>query len=185
MSWNLDSAHSQIEFSARHMMVSKVRGQFDKWTGNIVVDEDHPEASTVVVEIDAASINTKQADRDAHLRSPDFLDAENYPTVTFRSKRMKMLDAKHAKLTGDLTIRGVTREVTLDVTYEGQAPSPFGPFRTAGFSAQTVISRKDWGLTWNAAIETGGVLVGDDINISVELELTKSVAEPQAEAVAA
>ncbi|GIV78454.1 MAG: polyisoprenoid-binding protein [Litorilinea sp.] len=184
MSWTIDYAHSQIEFSVRHLMVSRVRGRFEKFQGNIHVDEEHPENSTVYVEIDAASINTGQPDRDAHLRSPDFLDVENHPHLIFRSKRLQVLDDSHGKLIGDLTIRGVTREVVLDVTYHGQVKSPFGPFVSAGFSAQTKINRKDWGLTWNAVLETGGVVVGDEVEISIELELMKSLEEAPAAATA-
>lgn len=183
MSWQIDSAHSEIQFKARHMMVSWVRGSFEKFSGTIHIDEKNPEATSVEVQIDAASINTRQPDRDAHLRSPDFLDAPNYPYLTFKSKKVKQTSANTAKLVGDLTIRGVTKEVTLDVNYEGQHKSPFGPFLAAGFNAETVISRKEWGLTWNGLIEGGGVLVGDDIHISIELELNKA-AEPELAAVA-
>ncbi len=185
MSWQLDNAHTEIQFKVRHMMVSWVRGSFEKFSGTVNLDEANPENATVEVKIDASSITTRQADRDGHLRSPDFLDAENHPYVVFKSKRVQRTGSNTAKLVGDLTIREVTREVTLDVTYEGQAPSPFGPFVTAGFSAETKINRKDWGLGWNAAIETGGVLVGDDIHISVEAELTKSVETSGAQAATA
>src|SRR5690606_16260579 len=133
MTWQLDTAHTEIQFRVRHMMVSWVRGSFDKFSANLNLDENNPENSTVEVTIDAASINTRQADRDAHLRSPDFLDAEQHPNLIFRSKRVERTGENTAKLIGDLTIRGVTREITLDVTYEGQAPSPLGPFITAGF----------------------------------------------------
>jgi polyisoprenoid-binding protein YceI len=156
-----------------------VRGSFEKFSGTINIDEQNPEKTMVDVQIDAASINTRQPDRDAHLRSPDFLDAPTYPYLTFQSKQVKQTGSNTAKLVGDLTIRGVTKEVTLDVAYEGQHKSPFGPFLTAGFSAETVISRKEWGLTWNGMIEGGGVLVGDDVHISIELELNKA-AEPEA-----
>ena len=184
MTWQIDYTHSEIQFKVRHMMVSWVRGQFEKFSGTINLDEENPERTTVEVQIDAASINTRQADRDAHLRSPDFLDAEKYPYLTFRSKRVVRTGDNTAQLIGDLTIRDVTREVTLDVTYSGQHKSPFGPFVTAGFSAEGKINRKDWGLTWNAAIETGGVVVGDEVYISIEVELTKSVEQPAAEAAA-
>ena len=157
-----------------------MRGHFDKWTGTIDINEQKPEATKVEVKIEAASINTRQPDRDAHLRSPDFLNAEDYPYITFRSKQVKQTDKNHAQLIGDLTIRGVTREVTLEVTYQGQARSPFGPFMSAGFSAETKLNRKNWNLNWNAALETGGVLVGDEISVSVELELTSSIEEKEA-----
>jgi polyisoprenoid-binding protein YceI len=183
MSWQIDSAHSEIQFKVRHMMVSWARGSFEKFSGTINFDEQNPENSTVEIQIDAASINTRQADRDAHLRSPDFLDAPTYPYLTFVSKRVQPTSDQTAKLIGDLTIRGVTQEVTLDVTYSGTRKSPFGPFLAAGFDAETVISRKEWGLTWNGMIEGGGVLVGDDVHISVDVELNKA-AETESSAVA-
>ena len=175
MSWQIDTAHSHIEFKVRHMMVSWSRGQFDNFSGTINIDEQNPENTTVDIQIDAASINTRQPDRDAHLRSPDFFDAPTYPYITFKSKKVQQTSANTAKLVGDLTIRGITKEVTLDVTYEGTHKSPFGPFLAAGFNAQTVISRKEWGLNWNSLVEGGGVLVGDDVHISIELELNKAV----------
>lgn len=184
MSWQIDYAHSHIGFSARHMMVSRVRGEFDSFSGEIKLDEEQPENTEVFIQIDADSINTRQDDRDGHLRSPDFLDAENYPHITFRSKRVDVTGEDSAKLVGDLTIRDVTREVTLDVTYQGQAKSPFGNAVAAGFQAETTINRTDWGLTWNAMIETGGVLVGEEIQITIELELTQEVEEAEAAAFA-
>lgn len=181
MAWQLDTAHTEIQFRVRHMMVSWVRGSFENFSADLHLDEAHPENSTVEVKVDAASINTRQADRDAHLRSPDFLDAEKYPQLVFRSKRVQRTGENTAKLIGDLTIRDVTREITLDVTYEGKAPSPFGPFVTAGFSIRGKINRKDWGLTWNAAIETGGVLVGDEVHISIEAEVMQPVEKTAAQ----
>jgi polyisoprenoid-binding protein YceI len=179
MSWKIDNAHSEIQFKVRHMMVSWGRGSFEKFDGTIEIDEQNPEKSSVEIRIDASSINTRQADRDAHLRSPDFFDAPNHPYITFTSKRVKQTSPTTAKLVGDLTIRDTTKEVTLDVTYSGQHKSPFGPFLAAGFNAETVISRKEWGLTWNALVEGGGVLVGDDVHINIDLELNKA-AEPEA-----
>ncbi|MCB9444427.1 MAG: YceI family protein [Ardenticatenaceae bacterium] len=172
MTWQIDSAHSQISFSARHMMISKVRGRFENFSGVIDFDESNPAASTVNVEIEAASINTRVEDRDNHLRSADFLDAANHPKLTFAGKRVQVTGDNSGRLIGDLTIRGVAKEVVLDVEYAGQAKSPWGT-TSAGFSASTTINRKDWGLEWNAALETGGVLVGDAINIDIELELVK------------
>ncbi len=180
MTWQIDSAHSHVAFSARHMMISKVRGRFEKFSGSINFDENNPAASMVDVEIDAASINTREEQRDGHLRSPDFLDVENHPTLTFKSKRVEQTGSDAGKLIGDLTIRGVTKEVTLDVEYAGQAKSPWGT-TSAGFSGTTAISRKEWGLEWNQALETGGVLVGDKVRIDIELEIVK---QPEAEAVA-
>jgi polyisoprenoid-binding protein YceI len=182
MTWQIDSAHSQVAFSARHMMISKVRGQFGEFSGTIDFDENNPADSTVNVEIKAASINTGIEDRDTHLRSGDFLDAENYPTLTFVSKRVEVTDDSSGKLIGDLTILGVSNEVVLDVEYGGQAKSPWGT-TSAGFSASTKINRKDWGLQWNAPLETGGVLVGDTISINIEIELVKQQ-EAAVEAVA-
>lgn len=177
MSWQIDTAHSEILFSVRHMMLSKVRGQFEKFNGSVNFDETNPAATTVEVEIDAASINTREAQRDAHLKSPDFFDVEKYPTLTFKSTAVEMSDESHALLRGDLTIRGKTRPVTMDVEYIGQAKSPWGA-TSAGFSARTKINRKDWDLTWNVALETGGWLVGEGIEISLEVELVK---QPEAQ----
>lgn len=177
MTWQIDPAHSHILFSVRHMMISTVRGRFENFTGNIDFNEENPEKSSVYVEIDANSINTREEQRDAHLRSADFLEAEKYPVLTFESKRIELIDKDKAKMIGDLTIRDVTREVTLTVEYHGQAKSPWGT-TSAGFSATGKINRKDFGLTWNQALETGGVLVGDEIKFDVELEIVK---QPEAE----
>jgi len=172
MSWQLDKAHSSINFSVRHMMISTVRGRFEEFDGTFEVNESNPAQSKIDVEIQTASINTKEAQRDAHLRSPEFFDVEKYPAITFKSKRVQQVDRQHVRLIGDLTIKNVTKEVTLDVEYLGQAKSPWGT-TNAGFTAQTKINRKDWGLTWNVALETGGVLVGEEITITIELELVK------------
>ncbi len=172
MSWYIDPAHSQIQFSVRHMMISNVRGRFEAFSGTVDVDEADPTRSTVNVQIEGASINTREAQRDAHLRSPDFLNAEAYPYLVFKSKGFERLDRTHGRLIGDLTVRDVTREVVLDVEYNGQARSPWGTV-SAGFSAQAKIDRKDWGLNWNTALETGGLLVGDEVSISIDLELVK------------
>ncbi len=180
--WIIDDSHSLIQFTVRHMMISKVRGRFDRFNGTITADEQNPANSSVNVQIDAASINTRDAKRDGHLTSPDFLDVASYPYITFVSKRIETLDASRGRLIGDLTIRGVTREVTLDVEYNGQARSPWGTV-SAGFHASTTINRKDWGLTWNMALETGGVLVGDEVEIDIEVELIRQ--EEQQEAVEA
>jgi len=172
MAWQIDPVHSQIQFSVRHMMLAKVRGQFDKFSGTVNLDEANPEASTVDIQIEAASINTREPQRDAHLRSPDFFHAEKHPTLAFKSKRVDVKDAHHAVVIGDLTIRDVTKEVALDVEYMGQSKTPFGT-TNAGFEATTKINRKDFGLTWNAVLETGGVAVGDEITITIDLELIK------------
>lgn len=175
--YQIDIAHSQIQFTVRHMMISKVRGWFEKFEGEVQLDEQNPANTTVNVRIDASSINTRDEKRDGHLRSGDFLDAENHPYLTFTSRRVDVTSADSAKLYGDLTIRGITREVVMDVEYNGSAKSPWGT-TSYGFNGRTVINRKDWGLTWNAALETGGVLVGDEITIDIELELVK-VAETE------
>jgi polyisoprenoid-binding protein YceI len=179
MAWTIDTSHSQIQFSVRHMMISNVRGRFENFNGTVELDEQKPEATTVDVKIDVASVNTRDPQRDGHLKSPDFFDAEKYPDLTFVSKKVKQADTSHAQLVGDLTMHGVTHEVTLNVEFNGTAKSPWGT-TSAGFSAETKINRKDWGLVWNQTLETGGVLVGEVITISIELELVK-----QPEAVAA
>lgn len=182
MTWVIDASHSVITFSVRHMMISKVRGRFTRFDGTVDFDEQNPTNSKVQVTIDASSIDTRDERRDGHLISPDFLDVANYPTLTFVSKRVEVIDESHGRIIGDLTIRGVTREVTLDVEYNGQSKSPWGTI-SAGFSATTKINRKDWGLTWNVALETGGVLVGEEVTIEIEIEIVKQV--PQEESVAA
>lgn len=184
MSWKIDPAHSQIQFAVRHMMISTVRGEFHDFSGTIDFDEDNPEETTVHVEIDAASIDTRTEDRDNHLRSPDFLNVEEYPTITFESTRVELIDEDSARLIGDLTIRGETQTVELDVEYQGMAKSPWGQV-SAGFSATTRFNRKDWGLSWNQALETGGVLVGDEVKVNIEVELIKQDVEEAEEDVEA
>ena len=184
MNWIIDSAHSHVQFSVRHMMISTVRGEFEEFDGTIDFDEDNPENSHVEVRIDAASINTREEDRDTHLRSPDFLDVEDYPYLVFESKQVEQTGEDSGRIIGDLTIRGVTNEVEMDVTYHGVAKSPWGA-TSAGFSGSTTINRKDWGLTWNQALETGGVLVGDKVKIDIELELIRQEEKEGAEAVTA
>jgi polyisoprenoid-binding protein YceI len=182
MSWNIDNAHTQVEFTVRHLMISKVRGQFEKFSGQVEFDEAHPENTSLMVKIETASVNTRDAKRDGHLKSPDFFNSEVYPYMTFTSKRTKLIDKNQARLVGDLTIRDVTKEVVLDVEYVGKAKSPWG-MTSVGFAAVTKINREEWGLTWNQNLETGGVLVSKEVEIAIEIELMESV--PQAEAVAA
>jgi len=178
MSWQVDTAHTQIQFSVRHMMITKVRGTFEKFDILLNLDEENPEKTTVQAQIELASINTRDAQRDAHLRSADFFDSEKHQTMTFVSERVEVLSAERARLYGNLTIRDITRPVVLDVEYVGQAKSPWGTV-SAGFNAHTTINRKDWNLTWNQALETGGVLVGDEVEIQIELEAVKqSEAQP-------
>lgn len=169
--WQLDPAHSSATFSARHMMVTTVRGHFRALSGTLEFDPANPNASSVEATLDAASIDTNAADRDNHLRSPDFLDATAFPTITFKSTRVEMASGDSAKVYGDLTIRGVTRPVVLETEHLGIQTNPWGK-RVAGFTARTKINREDWGLTWNVAIEAGGVLVGKDITIDLDIEAT-------------
>ena len=178
MAWQIDQAHSEISFSAKHLMISTVRGRFNAFTGTVDGDEANPTAAKVDVQIDASSLVTGEEKRDTHLRSPDFLDVEKFPYLTFKSTRIEQVDDSHAKLYGDLTIRDVTNPVVLDVEYAGQAKTPWGT-TSAGFNASTKINRKDWNLNWNVALETGGWLVGDQISINIELELVKQVEQPQ------
>ncbi|MGD0004817.1 MAG: YceI family protein [Anaerolineaceae bacterium] len=176
MSWKIDPYHTQIQFTARHMMISKVRGQFEKFSGTVNLDENNPANTTVEMQVETASVNTREPRRDDHLRSTDFFNAEAYPYITFKSKQVKVIDDLHALLVGDLTIRGATHEVTLEVEFTGKAKSPYGQVNY-GFTGSTRINRKDWGLIWNVALETGGWLVSDEIEITIEIELMQ-VPEP-------
>jgi polyisoprenoid-binding protein YceI len=173
ITYTIDPAHSTAGFKVRHLMVSNVRGEFSKVTGTVVVDADAPENSRVEARIDASTIHTRDEQRDAHLKSADFLDVEKFPEITFVSKKVAGGDGEW-KVTGDLTIHGVTKQVTLDV--EGLAPEvkdPWGNVKS-GATAATKISRKDFGMVFNMALETGGVMVGDEVTISLELELLRS-----------
>ena len=170
--WEIDSSHSGIHFSVRHMVIAKVRGQFARWSGSVVAEDgDFVRASASVV-IDASSIETGVADRDAHLKSADFLDVANHPEITFKASRVEKLGDGERRVAGDLTIRGVTREVVLDVEYSGRTKDPWGNER-AGFGAKTSINRKDFGLAWNQILEAGGALVGDRVDIEIEVEAVK------------
>jgi polyisoprenoid-binding protein YceI len=170
MSWKIDSVHSEINFTVRHLMISNVRGSFQIFTGAVEFDPSNPVASSVHVEIAANSINTHEPQRDAHLCSPDFLNVAEFPTITFQSRSIEILGETRGLIHGDLTIRGVTHPVTLETEFNGIVKSPFGS-TNAGFSATTTINRKDWDLTWNVALETSGWLVGEEIKITIELEL--------------
>ena len=172
MIWTIDPSHSEIRFSVRHMMISNVRGRFETFTGSFNMDEQKPENSKIDIKIDTSTINTRDVKRDEHLRSMDFFEAKKFPYISYVSKKVKQIDATHGQIIGDLTIRDVTHEVALNVDFNGLAKSPWGT-TSAGFSGETRISRKDWGLEWNKALETGGVLVGDEITISTEIELVK------------
>lgn len=170
--WKLDPSHTIVEFSAKHLMITTVKGRITGIEGTIYADDQNPEDSSVEVSLDAATIDTRTEQRDNHLRSADFLHVEQFPAITFRSKRIEG-SKEEFKLTGDLTIRGVTREITLNVTFEGQTKDPWGGERI-GFSATGKIDRRDFGLTWNQLLETGGVAVGNDIKIVVEVEAIKA-----------
>jgi polyisoprenoid-binding protein YceI len=169
--WKLDPAHSAAHFSVRHLMISNVRGEFTKIGGSVLLNPADPTKSSVEVTIDAGSLSTREPQRDEHLRSADFFDVAKYPTLTFRSKRIEKLGEEYFKVTGDLTIHGVTKEITFDI--EGPTPSvkdPWGNVR-AGITGTTKINRKDFGLVWNALTESGGVMVGDEVKINIEAEL--------------
>jgi polyisoprenoid-binding protein YceI len=179
-SWQMDPAHSHVEFAVRHLMISSVKGAFDDVQGTVWVDESDAKTVCVDVTIQVASIDTRQEQRDAHLRSTDFFDAARFPTITFRSR---MVEGNHHdskfRVVGDLTIRDVTRQVVLDVSAEGRLIDPWGEERT-GFSAHGKIDRTDFGLTWNQALETGGVLVSNEVTISVEVELIRQAKQAAA-----
>ena len=170
--WSIDPAHTTVEFSVKHLMISTVRGHFGAVSGTIVLDEENPLASSVTAEIDVTSIDTRTEQRDAHLRSPDFFDVEKYPSIQFQSTRIER-DGDHFDVHGELTIRGVTREVVLHTSDEGRGGDPWGGQRAA-FSATTKIDRREFGLTWNQALEAGGVMVGNEIKISLEVQAVKA-----------
>ncbi|HSN74080.1 MAG TPA: YceI family protein [Anaerolineae bacterium] len=169
MLWKTDASHTSITFVARHMMLSKVRGEFQDFSVDFNLDTEQPENASVEARIQAASIFTKDGQRDAHLKSADFFNAEAYPELVFKSTKVERTGDKTAKLHGDLTIRSVTKPVVLDVTYLGTSKSPWGA-TSVGFEASTKILREDWDLTWNVALETGGWLVGKEITIAIEAE---------------
>jgi polyisoprenoid-binding protein YceI len=173
--WQVDGAHSAVNLAVRHMVISKVRGHFGRWSAKLQLDTADLTRSSVEVDIEAASIETGVADRDAHLRSPDFLDAAKYPTLSYRSRRVESASKDRLRVTGDLTIRDVSREVVLDVEYGGQGKDPWGNTRV-GFTATASLNRKEFGLTWNQALETGGVLVADRVDIEIELQAIRQAA---------
>ncbi|KAB2969820.1 MAG: YceI family protein [Thermoanaerobaculia bacterium] len=170
--WQIDSAHSGIHFSVRHLVIARVRGQFSRWTGALSVPDGDFSKATVEVAIDATSIETGVADRDAHLKSDDFFDVARFPELTFRGRRIEPKGSDRFALVGDLTIRGISREVVLDVESAGQTRDPWGNVR-AGFAARTAVDRKEFGLTWNQALEAGGVMVGDKVEIEIEIEAVR------------
>jgi polyisoprenoid-binding protein YceI len=171
--YDLDAAHTKAGFRVKHMMVSNVKGSFQKLAGTVDYDEKAPEKIAIRADIDTASIITDSEQRDQHLKSPDFFDVAKFPKMTFVSKKAKALGQGHLQVTGDLTIRGITKEVVLDVEgLDVEAKDPWGNLRRGG-TATTKIHRKDFGLTWNKGLETGGVLVGDDVEIALDFELIK------------
>ena len=173
MSWSVDPMHTQVEFSAKHMGLMTVKGHITGVQATIDFNEDDFAASAVAATIDPGTLTTNDERRDAHLKSPDFLNIEQFPAIVFKSTGIERAAHDQYKMTGDLTIRNVTRPVTLDVVYSGQAKDPMGGVH-AGFSAHTTINRKDWGLTWNVALETGGLLVGEDVKLALEVEAVQA-----------
>jgi polyisoprenoid-binding protein YceI len=172
--WNLDPVHSVVEFKVRHMMMSNVKGQFSGISGLLTLDEANPTQSRVEASIDASTINTRDAQRDTHLKSAEFLDVEKYPNLTFTSTSVKRTGSDEGTVTGNLTIHGVTREVVFQVEGPTQpGKDPWGNLRV-GVSATTKISRKDFGLTWNATLEAGGLLVGDEVTITIDAQFVKA-----------
>jgi len=172
--WNLDAAHSVAEFKVKHMMISNVKGQFTKLTGTLHLDEQDITKSTVDASIETASIHTRDEQRDAHLKSADFFDVEKFPALTFKSTGIARKSEGELAVTGDLTIHGITRKVVF--TVEGPTPEAKDPWghKRIGLSATTKINRKDFGLTWNAALETGGILVGDEVTITLDVQFVKA-----------
>lgn len=170
--WTIDPTHSAIEFSVKHMMISKVKGAFNKFDATISADASDLTTADIDFTIDVASIDTKNEDRDNHLRSADFFNVEQFPTLSFKAAKIEKTDEDEYAVTGDVTLHGVTKQETFAITFEGQGKDPWGNEK-AGFSGTGKIKRSDYGLTWNAALETGGVLVGDQITINIELQLIK------------
>ncbi len=170
--WNFDPAHSSIEFKAKHMMVTTVKGQFTEVTGQIIGDLEDPTNAEIDVEINAASLDTRNEQRDAHLRSADFLETDTYPEILYKSTRIERVGDDQFKAHGDLTIHGVTREIELEGTLNGNRQTPFGT-EVVGLSAQGSLNRKDFGLTYNMALDAGGWLVGDDLKLDFEIEAIK------------
>ncbi|MBI4544437.1 MAG: YceI family protein [Gemmatimonadetes bacterium] len=177
--WQLDGAHTTVEFAVKHLMIAKVKGRFTAVTGSLKLDEADPAGSLVEARMDAASIDTGQEQRDEHLRSADFLDAGQYPAILFRSRRIDPRAEGRYELVGDLTIRDVAREVVLEVEETGRVQDPWGKERV-GFSARGKIDRRDFGLTWNQVLEAGGLAVGNEVSLSIEVELVRQSAQQAA-----
>ena len=179
--WEIDPVHSNLGFSVRHLVISRVHGRFARWSGSLTLDDARPEHSKVEVRIEAASIETHEPQRDAHLRSADFFDTDKHPAIEFRSTRVEKAGEQRFQVAGDLTIAGVTRPVLLEVEPLGRAKDPWGGER-AGFSARTAIDRRDFGLVWNQALDTGGVVVGEKVEIAIEIEAVKQADQSSGQA---
>lgn len=179
--WSIDRSHSTVGFRIRHMVIARVSGTFEEWSGSLSFDPENPADSSVAVTVNVASIDTHNADRDAHLRSGDFFDTETYPEMTYTSTSVEVVDADNLRVSGNLTLHGVTKPLVLDVEFGGRVVDPWGNDRI-GFTAQGRIDRRDFGLSWNAALETGGVLVGESVDITIELEATAAAADAEAAA---
>ena len=177
--WNIDATHSTLAFSARHLVITKVHGKFTRFSGAVTLDADDLAKSTVSLSVDVGSIDTSEPKRDEHLRSEDFFDAATHPTLTFESKRIEKTGGETYKVIGDLTIRGTKKEVSLEVDYEGKGKDPWGGERVA-FSGKTSLNRFDYGLHWKQALETGGLLVGEKIEITIDIQAVKAAAEKAA-----
>lgn len=173
--WEIDASHSGIHFSVRHLVIAKVRGQFSRWSGALVVPDGDFTRATVEAVIDASSIETGVADRDVHLKSPDFFDVAQFPEIAFTASQFEAQGDGHGRLAGSLTIKGVTKDIVLDVERHGQARDPWGNERAA-FSAKASIDRKDFGLAWNQVLESGGVMVGEKVNLEIEIEAVRQTA---------
>lgn len=171
-SWVVDAAHSKIGFKVKHLMISNVAGDFTQFEGAVTTEGDDFATSSIQFSINAASVNTEIADRDAHLRSADFFDVENHPKITFEANGLKHVEDDVYEVTGNLTIKGTTKAITLSVEYGGMMTDPWGNVK-AGFAITGKLKRKEWGLSWNAALEAGGVMVGEEVKLNIDLELTK------------
>jgi len=187
MNWQFDTAHTHIGFTGRHLMVATVRGEFEKFSGTVEFDEHDLTRSKAEIQIEAASVNTHNVQRDEHFRSADFFDVEHFPSITFKSKRVIMHDEHHGQLIGDLTIGNITREIVLEGEYAGVSQTPWNTY-SAGFSLHCKVNRKDWGLNWNMVLAGGGLVASDEITLTIDLELTRpveAVAPAQVEEVSA
>jgi polyisoprenoid-binding protein YceI len=176
MAWEIDPAHSEVQFSVKHMMFTTVRGHFNVLSGHLHIDEHHPENSWVDAQVDATSIDTRSDYRDGHLRSADFFEVEKYPAITFKSTKVEHVKGDEYNVIGDLTMHGVTKSVPFKAEYSGKGKNPYGK-TVAGLSAKTKINRKDFGLNWNQALESGGMLVSEDVTIEIDLEAVEQSAE--------